>query len=121
MDFESYQVAIPTIDGTKPYQQICFQYSLHYYLKKDGELYHKEYLSDDYDGNPMYGLCNRLCEDIPMNTCVLVYNKSFEIPRLKEMANLFSEFREHLLNIVNKDLILLKSIIFSPSHLAIIC
>ena len=47
----------------------------------------------------MYGLCKRLCEDIPMNSCVLVYNKSFECARLKEMAELFPEFREHLLNI----------------------
>ena len=100
LDFESYQAVIPTIEGTTPYQQICFQYSLHYYLSKDDKkLYHKEYLSDDYDGNPMYGLCKRLCEDIPMNTSVIVYNQSFEKTRLKEMANLFPEFKEHLLNI----------------------
>lgn len=107
LDFESFQVAIPTIDGTKPYQQICFQYSLHYYLNEDGELYHKEFLSDDYDGNPMYGLCKQLCEDIPMNSCVLVYNQAFEITRLKEMAMLFPEFSEHLLNIASniKDLL----------------
>lgn len=107
LDFESYQVPIPTIKGTKPYQQICFQYSLHYYTKEKGELFHKEYLSDDYNGNPMYGLCKQLCEDIPMNSCVLVYNQSFEISRLKEMAALFPEFKDHLLNIVDniKDLL----------------
>ena len=99
LDFESYQEAVPRIDGTRPYQQLCFQYSLHYYLEENGELYHKEYLSNDYDGNPMYGLCKRLCEDIPENSCVIVYNKGFEQPRLKEMAMLFPEFRDHLLNI----------------------
>lgn len=99
LDFESYQDSIPTIDGTKPYQQICFQYSLHYYLEDDGKLLHKEYLSDDYSGNPMYGLCKRLCEDIPMDSCILVYNQAFEKARLSEMANLFPEFSEHLLNI----------------------
>lgn len=99
LDFESYQDSIPVIDGTKPYQQICFQYSLHYYLEEDGELLHKEFLSDDYDGNPMYGLCKRLCDDIPMDSCVLVYNQAFEKARLSEMANLFSEFSDHLLNI----------------------
>lgn len=107
LDFESFQCAIPEIDGTTPYEQICFQYSLHYYLEKDGELFHKEFLSDDYDGNPMYGLCKRLCEDIPLNSCVLVYNDSFEKTRLKEMANMFPEFSEHLLNISDniKDLL----------------
>ena len=99
LDFESYQEAIPKIDGTKPYQQICFQYSLHYYLEENKELYHKEFLSDDYNGNPMYGLCKQLCEDIPIDSCVIVYNKTFECTRLKEMANLFPCFSEHLLNI----------------------
>lgn len=99
LDFESFQPCVPTIDGTKPYQQICFQYSLHYLKEEDGELHHKEFLSDDYDGNPMYGLCKRLCEDIPKDSCVLVYNKGFETSRLKEMAELFPEFRDHLLNI----------------------
>ena len=99
LDFESFQPCIPTIDGTRPYQQICFQYSLHYYKEEGGELFHKEYLSDDYSGNPMYGLCKRLCEDIPKNSCVLVYNKSFECARLKEMAELFPELKDHLLNI----------------------
>ena len=47
----------------------------------------------------MYGLCRQLCEDIPMNSCVLVYNQTFEKARLREMAELFPEFREHLLNI----------------------
>ena len=101
LDFESYQASIPTIDGTKPYQQICFQYSLHYYLEDGGKLFHKDFLSDDYDGNPMYGLCERLCHDIPTDSCILVYNDSFEKTRLKEMADLFPEFREHLLNIKN--------------------
>ena len=99
LDFESYQAVIPLIDGTKPYQQICFQYSLHYYLEENGELFHKEYLSDDYNKNPMYGLCKQLCIDIPLNSCVLVYNDRFEKTRLKEMAELFPEFRDHLLNI----------------------
>ena len=99
LDFESYQDSIPRIDGTKPYQQICFQYSLHYILEEGGELFHKEFLSDDYDGNPMYGLCKQLCEDIPMDSCVTAYNKAFECTRLKEMANMFPEFSEHLLNI----------------------
>ena len=99
LDFEAYQEAIPTIIGTKPFQQICFQYSLHYYLERDGVLFHKEFLSSDYNDNPMYKLCQQLCKDIPKNCPVVVYNDSFEKPRLKEMASLYKEFSDHLLNI----------------------
>ena len=98
LDFESYQAVIPTIDGTHPYQQICFQYSLHI-VDKNNKIIHKEFLSDDYDGNPMYGLCKSLCEDIPKDSCVIAYHKSFECSRLEEMAEQFPEFSEHLLNI----------------------
>lgn len=99
LDFESFQPPIPEIVNTHPYQQICFQYSLHYYLEENGTLFHKEFLSSDYDGNPMYLLCKRLCEDIPLNSCVLVYNDSFEKSRLTEMSDIFLEFRSHLINI----------------------
>ena len=99
LDFESYQAVIPTVDGTKPYQQICFQYSLHILDKEGGKLTHTEFLNDDYDGNPMYGLCKQLCEDIPKDSCVLVYNDAFEKTRLREMAEIFPEFSDHLLNI----------------------
>ena len=101
LDFESYQSPIPKIDGTRPNQQICFQYSLDYYLEENGKLYHKEYLSEEYDGDPMYGLCKQLCEDIPKDTCVIVYNQTFEKTRLKEMASIYPEFKDHLLNIDN--------------------
>lgn len=99
LDFESYQSAIPNINGTKPYQQIVFQYSLHYYMEYGGRLYHKEYLSNDYNSDPMYNLCKNLCNDIPLNSCILVYNDNFEKTRLKEMAYLYPEFKDHLLNI----------------------
>ena len=99
LDFESYQEVIPKFDGTKPYQQICFQYSLDYYLEEGGELYHKEFLNDKYDENPMLSLCEHLVEDIPLNSCVVVYNESFEKSRLQEMANIFPQYKDHLLNI----------------------
>ena len=98
LDFESYQDAIPQYNGTKPYQQLCFQYSLHI-LDKDGNLIHKEYLHDKYDENPIYGLSEQLCKDIPKDACVLVYNDGFEKSRLKEMANMIPELSDHLLSI----------------------
>ena len=99
LDFESYEEAVPKFNGTRPYQQITFQYSLHYYLKNGGELYHKEYLSSDYNDDPRIKLAEKLCQDIPKDVTVLAYNMSFEKTRIKEMALLCPGLKEHLMNI----------------------
>lgn len=105
LDFESFFPAIPRYDNSKPYGQICFQYSLHYIEEKGGELKHKEFLA--YPGkDPRRDLCETLVQDIPMNVCTLAYNMTFEKTRIKEMAELFPDLAEHLLNIADnmKDL-----------------
>ncbi len=98
LDFESYQPAIPQFDHSKPYEQIVFQYSLHYIEHKYGELKHKAFLA--YPGkDPRRELAEQLCKDIPMDVCVTAYNKAFERTRLKELAELYPDLREHLMNI----------------------
>lgn len=98
LDFETMQPVIPEYKGTKPYQQIPFQYSLHYIEKKGGELQHKEFLAES-GVDSRRALAEQLCEDIPMNVCVTAYNKSFECSRIKELAEAFPDLAEHLLNI----------------------
>ena len=98
LDFESMQPAIPPFDGMKPYQQICFQYSLHIIEHEGGPLLHKEHLGISGE-DPRRALAKQLCEDIPKDVCTLVYNKSFECTRLKEMAAWFPDLEEHLMNI----------------------
>lgn len=98
LDFESIMPALPLYSGTKPYQQIPFQYSLHYIEKKGGEVKHKEFLEGP-GKDPRRDIAECLCRDIPVNACTLVYNKSFECTRLKELANLYDDLSEHLLNI----------------------
>ncbi len=98
LDFETMQPVIPLFDGTKPYQQIPFQYSLHYIEAKGGSLKHKEFLAES-GTNPLRDIAEALCKDIPMNVCVTAYNKAFECTRLKELASMFPDLEEHLLNI----------------------
>lgn len=98
LDFETFQTCIPMYDGIKPYQQVPFQYSLHY-LEKDGEkLGHKEFLADE-NSDPRRALVERLVADIPTKACVLAYNMSFECTRLKELAEIFPDLSEKLLAI----------------------
>lgn len=98
LDFETMQPVIPLFPRTKPYQQIPFQYSLHYIENEGGVLQHKEFLAESGQ-NPMREIAESLCRDIPMNVCVTAYNKAFECSRLKELAELFPDLSEHLLNI----------------------
>lgn len=98
LDFETYQEAIPQYDGIWAYEQIPFQYSLHYIEKKGGELKHKEFLAEA-GADPRRILAEKLVEDIPTNVCVTAYNMGFEKGRIKELANLFEDLKEHLMNI----------------------
>ncbi len=107
LDFETFQPAIPLYDCCSPYDQIPFQYSLHYQKKKNGKLYHREYLAKPHE-DPRRGLAEQLCRDLPEDVCVLAYNMAFEKARIKEMAGLFPDLAPHLMSIFNnmKDLMI---------------
>ena len=107
LDFETYQQVIPLYDDIMPYEQIPFQYSLHYIESKGGKLYHKEFLAEA-DIDSRRGLAERLVEDIPKDVCVLAYNMGFEKSVIKHLAVLYPDLSEHLLNIASnlKDLMI---------------
>lgn len=98
LDFETEQHAIPKYDGSSPYQQIPCQYSLHYIEEEGGELKHKEFLGDSVN-DPRRALAERLIEDIPSNACVIAYSARFERDCIKDLAELFPDLRERLLDI----------------------
>ncbi|MBQ1516233.1 MAG: DUF2779 domain-containing protein [Lachnospiraceae bacterium] len=98
LDFETMQTAVPVFPGTRPYAQIPFQYSLHYIEREGGELQHTEFLAES-GPDPRRAVAEHLCADIPMNVCVTAFNKAFECTRLKELAAVFPDLSEHLLNI----------------------
>lgn len=98
LDFETMQPVIPEFQGTHPYQQIPFQYSLHFIEQGGGELKHKEFLGVSGE-DPRRSIAKSLCRDIPLNVCTTAYNKAFECTRLTELAESFPDLAEHLLNI----------------------
>ena len=98
LDFEAFQPAVPLFKETKPYEQIIFQYSLHYIEKEGDELEHKAFLA--YPGNdPRRALAEQLCQDIPRDVCVTAYNKGFEKGKIRGLAELYPDLSEHLMNI----------------------
>ena len=94
LDFETFQDAVPRYENQKVYQQVPFQYSLHYY--DNNELKHKEFLSEP-DIDPRRKLAEQLIIDIPNNVTVLAYNMSFEKGVINSLAKLYPDLREKLL------------------------
>ncbi|MCM1172443.1 MAG: DUF2779 domain-containing protein [Clostridium sp.] len=97
LDFETYQLAIPEFDGTSPYEQIPFQYSLHIEYE-DGHLEHREFLAKE-GTDPRRKLAESLIGDIPMDVCVLAYNMTFERGVIKRLAGQFPDLAQPLMNI----------------------
>lgn len=98
LDFESFQPAILLFDNSRPYEQIVFQYSLHYVEHEGGELKHTEFLA--YPGSdPRRALAEQLCADIPLDVCTTAYSMGFEKGRIRGLAELYPDLREHLMNI----------------------
>ena len=98
LDFESTQEELPIHDGIKPFEQVPFQYSLHYILEEGGELNHKEFLANE-NQDPRIELVKHLVEDIPQNSCIVAYNDSFERGVITRLAKNFPEYSEHLLKL----------------------
>jgi len=100
LDFETtFMVPIPLYDETRPYQQVPFQYSLHYLESENAELQHYEYLAPAHV-DPRKELLDKLLKEIPENACILVYNKSFEIGVLNDLAKWFPEYFDQIENII---------------------
>ncbi len=90
MDFETFMPAVPLFDSSRPYQQIPFQYSLHFQAKRGGEARHREFLAEG-DTDPRRAFIERLLADTGAPGDIVVYNKGFEAGRLDDLALLFPD------------------------------
>ena len=91
LDYETLMPAIPMFDGTRPFQQIPFQFSVHVQESPDAELVHHEYLHKERT-DPRRAFAEKLVELCGNTGTVLVYNQAFEIARNNELARDFPEF-----------------------------
>lgn len=101
------QLVIPEYPNSRPYQQITFQYSLHYIESGGGEIMHEEFLGVSGE-DPRRALAEQLVSDIPENVCVMVFNQTFEKSKIAELAEIFPDLSNKLLKIKNniKDLLI---------------
>ncbi len=92
LDYETFNYAIPHFDGVRPFQQMCFQYSLHTIAKPGGEIEHRYFLSKG-DDDPPRAMASHLCEALSGGIgTVLVWYEPFEKGRNTEMAAMYPEY-----------------------------
>jgi hypothetical protein len=87
LDFETIAFAVPRWVGTKPYQQVTFQFSCHI-ERFDGTLEHHEFLSID-GSDPRRACAEALVRCVSLNAdgCVIAYNASFERRCILDLAD----------------------------------
>ena len=101
LDFETFKLPIPEYDGTWPYEQLPFQYSLHIAREAEGELEHKEFLAEADDNEFMRHFAETLVRDIPENGSVIVYNEKFEKTIMAQLAERFPDLADELNRIID--------------------
>lgn len=109
LDYETFAYAIPQFDGVRPYQQMCFQYSLHTIDEPGSELRHAWYLNRGEDPTPPRGLVEELKKAMSGGIgTVLVWYEAFEKGRNTEMAEMFPEHADFLKEVNDKTYDLMK-------------
>jgi len=101
LDFETIGTAIPLFDGTRPYQNIPFQFSLHVQETASGEVRHFAFLVEGRR-DPRPELMASLSKIIGNSGSVVAYNKSFEEGVLKDLGNAFLEYASWTANVVSR-------------------
>lgn len=98
LDFETINLAIPKWKGTRAYQQIPFQFSLHLIEDESEDVIHREFLdlSGDDPSIPFAKALIDTCDDMGP---IFVYNIGFESARIKELAARFPEFSDGLFTV----------------------
>lgn len=100
MDFETIQFAVPIWKGTRPYQQIPFQFSAHR-VSTRGALSHEQFL--DLSGeDPSKPFAEALISACGERGPIFVYNATFEKSRLTELAERFPRMKRQLFSIAER-------------------
>lgn len=106
LDFEALPCLLPRYRGETPFTQSVFQYSIHIQqkpgvLEKNGNDHYEYIANPEYDNRKelvrsMIHIINRY------DSSVVVYHKTFEEQRLKEMQEYFPEYKQDLQRIIDR-------------------
>lgn len=91
MDFETFMPALPVYEGTRPYQHIPFQYSLHYKKDKGSPSVHFEFLAEQ-GLDPRKAFLENILRDTAEPGTILVFDALMEKNVLNGLKKDFPEF-----------------------------
>ncbi len=102
-DFETIRPIVPMWNNSVPFQQVPFQYSLHYQGRKNSKLQHFEFLAE-HEGakDPRIALLEQLIEETKKPGDIWVYNIGFERARMNEFAKYFPKYKKEALAIADR-------------------
>jgi Domain of unknown function(DUF2779) len=92
LDFETFTTAMPMFDGTRPYEQIPFQFSLHIIHEAGAKPEHRKFLAEGRN-DPRANFMRQLKSAIEPTGSIVVFNAPFEKSRMKECAELLPEYK----------------------------
>jgi predicted RecB family nuclease len=106
MDFETINPCVPRFAGMRSYDHIVFQFSVHVQREPGAKPEHYEFLAVNRD-DPRREFITSLGAVLGQSGTVIVYNQSFELARLNELASWLQEFAEPIKQIQSRVLDLL--------------
>ena len=101
LDFETFGSAIPIYDGTRPYQDIPFQFSLHIVGNDKSKPVHHSFLADGGD-DPRLEILHELQRLLGSEGSIIAYNAGFEEGILRELVEAFPEYSNWLGGILTR-------------------
>lgn len=100
LDFETIQFAVPIWPGTRPYEQLPFQWSCHR-EDRSGALSHREFL-DLSGADPTRAFAETLIAALGAKGPICVYNQGFEGRVIRELALRYPELAESLAALLSR-------------------
>ncbi len=100
LDFETVALPIPVWPGCRPYDAVPVQLSCHV-EDASGELRHHEWLGDD-PGDPREPFARALIRAVRGARTILAYNASFELGRIRELADALPHLEKPLASLARR-------------------
>ena len=107
LDFETIGPAVPLFDGTRPYQAIPFQFSLHVVRDEKASPEHFSFLASGSD-DPRPAFLSEMKKVMGDSGSIVVYNQGFEEGILRGLAAIFPEYDTWVTSIRDRLVDLLK-------------